>query len=102
MSRQSRGISGLGSPDTPRKLESLQEPFLAVAELCQQIVRALRRDLIPNGEAMLADQLTAAATRNTNSVDQLAIVGAVQLIACRDAARPQQMAAHRAECRRDQ
>ena len=52
------GISRCGSPDTPRKAESLQVPFLAAAELCPQIVRALRRDLIPNGEAMSFERLS--------------------------------------------
>jgi hypothetical protein len=39
-----------------------------------EIVRALRRDLIPNGEAMLAEQFTAAANaaRNTAAIDEIA------------------------------
>src|SRR5208337_4584627 len=39
-----------------------------------EIVRALRRDLIPNGDAMLAEQFhaAAAAARNTHAVDEIA------------------------------
>jgi hypothetical protein len=39
-----------------------------------EIVRALRRDLIPNGEAMLAEQFHAAASRarTTASLDETA------------------------------
>ena len=37
-------------------------------------MRALRRDLIPNGEAMLAEQLLAAAAgaRNSTALDEIA------------------------------
>ena len=52
------GISRCGSPEIPRKAELLQVPFLAAAELCPRIVRALRRDLIPNGEAMSFERLS--------------------------------------------
>jgi Helix-turn-helix domain len=38
-----------------------------------EIVRALRRDLIPNGEAMLAEQFIAAAgARNSTALDEIA------------------------------
>jgi hypothetical protein len=52
----------------------MQEPFLAAAELCLKSCAPLRRDLIPNGEAMLAEQFTAAAAaaRNTAAVDEVA------------------------------
>jgi CRP-like cAMP-binding protein len=74
VSRQSRGISGLGSPDTPRKLNSLQAPFWATAKLCLKSCAPLRRDLIPNGEAMLAEHFRTAAVvaRTTASLDETA------------------------------
>jgi hypothetical protein len=52
----------------------MQEPILAAAELCLKSCAPLRRDLIPNGEAMLAEQFTAAAAaaRNTAAVDEIA------------------------------
>ncbi len=60
--------------DLPRKLDPSQSRFSALAEPCLKIVRALRRDLIPNGEAMLAEQFHAGAVaaRNTAAVDEIA------------------------------
>src|SRR5208337_3034450 len=54
-------IKGCGNPDTPRKSESLQEPFLAAAELCLKSCAPFGGTLSPNGEAMLAEQFHAAA-----------------------------------------
>ena len=59
---------GLSNPDTPRKSEIDASPILGSSGALPEIVRALRRDLIPNGEAMLAEQFHAAAAsapRNT-------------------------------------
>src|SRR5271157_3452235 len=44
--------------DIPRKLDPTQAPFLAVAELCLKSCAPLRRDLIPNGEAMSFEHLS--------------------------------------------
>ena len=65
---------GLGRPDTPRKFGSLQEPFLAVAELCLKSCAPFGGSLIPNGEAMLAEQFhaAAAAAKTTAAVDEIA------------------------------
>ena len=60
--------------DLPRKFDPTQSRFSALAEPCLKIVRALRRDLIPNGEAMLADQFleAAAGARNSAALDETA------------------------------
>ena len=74
MSGEAGAMSDLSNPHIPEIVIRCKSHFLAAAELCQQIVRALRRDLIPNGDAMLADQFTAAAAaaRNTAAVDEIA------------------------------
>jgi hypothetical protein len=43
--------------DIPRKFDPTQAPFLAAAELCLKSCAPLRRDLIPNGEAMSFEHL---------------------------------------------
>jgi len=52
----------------------LQAPFWGFGEALPEIVRALRRDLIPNGEPMLAEQFRTAASRarTTASLDETA------------------------------
>ena len=52
----------------------MQVAILASSEALPEIVRALRRDLIPNGEAMLADQFLEAAddARTPAVLDDLA------------------------------
>ena len=46
----------------------MQAAILANSEALPEIVRALRRDLIPNGEAMLAEHFrTAAAGARTTA-----------------------------------
>jgi hypothetical protein len=74
VSRQGRGISRSEQPDLPRKPRSLQAPIWGSGEALPEIVRALRRDLIPNGEAMLAKQFLAAAAgaRNSTTLDETA------------------------------
>ena len=54
-------IDGLSNRILPEKLNSLQEPFLAAAELCLKSCAPFGGTLIPNGEAMLAEQFLAAA-----------------------------------------
>jgi hypothetical protein len=48
--------------------------FGALGGALPETVRALRRDLIPNGEAMLAEQFAAAtaAARSTAAIDEIA------------------------------
>jgi hypothetical protein len=50
----------------------LQAPFWGSSEALPEIVRALRQDLIPNGEAVLAEQFLAAAVgaRNSTALDE--------------------------------
>jgi hypothetical protein len=74
VSRQSRGISSdLAVLILPEKLNRCKSHFGSSGAL-PEIVRALRRDLIPNGEAMLADQFleAAAAAKNTPAIDEIA------------------------------
>ena len=74
VSRQGRGISRCGNPDTPRKFEFVARAIFGCGGALPEIVRALRRGLTPNGEAMLADQFAAAAAAagNTHAVDEIA------------------------------
>jgi hypothetical protein len=67
-------IEGISNPDTPRKTESLQAPFWDSSGALPEIARAVRRDLIPNGEAMLAEQFVEAAdcARTPAVLDELA------------------------------
>ena len=74
VSRQTGEYRGVAALILPENLNPMQEPFLAAAELCLKSCAPLRRDLIPNGEAMLAEQFhaAAAAARNTAAVDEIA------------------------------
>ena len=72
MSRQGRGISsGLSNPDTPRKTRIVARAIFGCGGALPEIVRALRRDLIPNGEAMLAEQFHAAAAERASNTAAL-------------------------------
>jgi Helix-turn-helix domain len=64
-------VAGLILPESP---SAVKRPFWASGEALPEIVRALRRDLIPNGEAMLAEQFLAAAAgaRNSTALDETA------------------------------
>jgi hypothetical protein len=55
-------------------LKSTQAPFWGFSGALPEIVRALRRDLIPNGEAMLVEHFrtAAAGARTTASLDETA------------------------------
>ncbi len=48
----------LSNSDNPRKLDPTQAPFWAVAELCLKSCAPLRRDLIPNGDALSFEHLS--------------------------------------------
>jgi hypothetical protein len=65
-----QGLSNLIFPENSIR----RKPIFGLGGALSEIVRALRRDLIPNGEAMLAEQFAAAAAaaRTTAAIDEIA------------------------------
>jgi hypothetical protein len=65
-----QGLSNLIFPENSIR----RKPIFGLGGALSEIVRALRRDLIPNGEVMLAEQFAAAAAaaRTTAAIDEIA------------------------------
>jgi hypothetical protein len=67
-------MSGISNPHIPEIVIRGKSHFWLPAELCRKLCAPLRRDLIPNGEAMLADQFVEAVdgARTPAVLDELA------------------------------